>query len=378
MTTPVAVPAKTDVPLVAVRPFRTIALAAVALAAGVWVTGQFDRQTGQTYSGRLQARMITITAQCSARLKSINVTPGERVAAGTPLFVLESETGLEQAALRKQDAEQKQQVALRVKAAAELELHWRRRELQSEMFQTQLRLAELKQERVHLDVAQLAWREQFSTASLFRDELPPSSVFRFISDAPPPANGVQIQAMLKEDAAAATAEALDSQIELCEQRLAELRHLDSLLDSQIRTSHGVDRAEEEYRLAAEAAAAEADNAPSGIAVASPGYGLVGLFHRQPGDRVEAGEVLVQILDDDRRSIEVEVPSAVVNRFQPGEPITLKFPGAELRTGTISAIPPQTSADRGEATDAVITLAIEPTGRLWPHVPIGSQVLVVQP
>lgn len=378
MTTPTAVPAKTEFPNFAVRPLRTIAVGAIALAAGVWATTQFDRQTSQMYSGRLQARMVTITAQSAARLKTIHVTPGERVAAGTPLFVLESEEALQQTSQRRQEAEHKQQTAIRVKAAAELELHWRRRELQAEIFQTQLRLAGVKQERLHLDVAKIAWREQLSATTVFRDEPPRSSVFRFISDAAPVATEERVQAMLNEDAAATTAEALDVQIALCEQRLIELRNLDSLLESQIWTSHGVEHAKEESRIAAEAAAAQTDESQSAIAVLSPSYGLAGLFRRQPGDRVEAGEVLVQILDDDRRSIEVEIPSASVNLFKTGQPITLKFPGAEMRTGTIAAIPPQTSANRSEASDSVITLVIEPVGRLWPQVPIGSQVLVVQP
>lgn len=379
MTTPAAISVKADLSPLTVHPFRTVIVGAAALVAGIWATTQIDRQVNQTFAGRLQSRMVTITAQQPARLKSISVSPGERVSAGTPLFVLESEEIVVQpASTRQQGAEQLQQTALRVKAAAELEINWRRRELQGEMFQTQLRMASLTKEKLHLDVAQIAWREHLSASAVFQEEPPPVSVFRFISDAPPPVTDERVRAMLREDAAAATAEAITAQIALCEQRLTELRNLDSLLDAQIRTSHGVDRAEEEARRAAEQTATVQDESQPAIAVASPSYGLVGVFHRQPGDRVAAGEILVQILDDDRRSIEVEVPSASVNRFEPGQSITLKFPGNETRTGVIAAIPPQTSTDRGESADSLVKLVIEPTGRLWPQVPIGSQVLVVQP
>lgn len=374
-------PARTDaeIPSVSRLGFRTIIVAGMGLAAGIWATSRFDQHSAVTFPGRLQSRMVTITAEWPARLQAVHVKPGQRVAAGMNLFVLEPEQSAQQAALRKQDAARKEQDAIRVKAAAELELHWRRRELQAEIFQTQLRLAGLRQEKVHLEVEQVAWRERLSVKSVFQNDAPPAPLFRFISESSPDVSDQRMQAMLKEDAAAAAAQALTAQIALCEQRLEELKSLDGMLESQVRKSHGVDLAEEQLRLAAETAAVEIEDVTASTTVTSPSYGLIGLFHKQTGELVQAGEVLVQILDDDRRTIEVEVPSWTVGHFTPGKQIPLEFPGSERRTGVISAIPPQTSAPQTDSDrDALVTLVVEPAGKLWPPVPIGSRVLVYQP
>jgi hypothetical protein len=183
-----------------------------------------------------------------------------------------------------------------------------------------------------------------------------------------------VKAMLKEDAAAAASQALSAQITLCEQRLEELRTLDKLLDEQIRLSHGV------AALAPEKTEQEvpADDSPV-VTVSSPSYGLLGVFHKEAGELLQPGDVIVQILDDDRRSIEVEVPSWAAVGFAPGQQIRLAFPGGERRLGTLSSIPPQTSDSAADAAqDAVVKLAIEPCGKLWPSVPIGSRVLVYAP
>lgn len=360
---------------------RAALVAAAALGAGLYLARQLDRQTGQTFSGRLQARMHTVTVERAARIKQIAVKPGQRIAAGETLLVLETrpeEGTLEE---RRQDAARKQQELVRVKAAADLEIHWRRRELQAEIFQTQLKLAGLRQEKLHLEVEQLAWHEQLSLKEVFSDAESPSPVLGLISHRAAAATEGRVAAMLREDAAAAKAQALASQIALCQQRLEELKSLDQGLDERIRTSHGVSFAEEQYQRAVERLSdGEAETIDA--TVVSPGYGVIGLFRKQPGEAVEPGEVMVQILDDDRRTIEVDVPSRSVVRFTPGLAVRLDFPGPESRTGVVSSISPQASAttvpvdDRDD--DALVKLVIEPSGKLWPNVPIGSRVVVYEP
>lgn len=355
---------------------RTLALAGLGLGAGIWLSVRLEQRSEQSFPGRLQARMVTIASERPARLQDVRVKPGQRVAAGDTLFVLESPHRDAEITQRQQQLVQREREAQRMKAATALEIHWRRRELQGEIFQTQLRLASLRQEKLHVDVEQVAWREQLSVKTIFSGNEDQKPIFRFLSDANRDTPELRMQAMLKEDEAASAALTLGAQIKLCEQRLTELRTLDEGLEAQIRASHG---AADEQPSPASAETAEPAEPELQMTIASPGYGLIGVFQKHPGDEVQAGEVLVQILDDDRRSIEVEIPSWAVVRFQPGQKIRLEFPGAERRTGVISSIPPQTSSSNADPnTDAPVQLVIEPEGKLWPSVPIGSRVLVFQP
>jgi hypothetical protein len=90
-----------------------------------------------------------------------------------------------------------------------------------------------------------------------------------------------------------------------------------------------------------------------------------------------GEIMVQILDADRRTIEVEIPSADIVHFTPGQTVQLGFPGDTARTGVVSSISPQATSEAAPEAgrDAPIKLVIAPSGKLWPEVPIGSRVMV---
>jgi len=354
-----------------------ILLSGIALAAGVWIAQRLDQRHGPSFSGRLQARVITIAAEQTARLKCISIKPGQRVAAGAELFTLQFDQNTADVAARQQEAALKIQEANRIKAAADLELQWRRRDLQAEMFQTQLKLTVMREEKLHRDVEQLAWRERLTAQSVFSDQANPAPLFQLVGKIADEDSEERMKIMLREDAAAGAAQALAAQIQLCEQRLEELRALDQQMDAQIRTSFGVDAAEELARKTSEQLA-EIEAAPE-TKVASPGFGIVGQYRKMAGDLVENGEILVQILDDERRTVDVEVPSWAAVKFSTNQHVKLEFPGKEIRTGIVTAIPPQTLAtDSDAAGDVPVRLTIGPHGKVWPSVPVGSRVLVYEP
>ncbi|MFO0919780.1 MAG: HlyD family efflux transporter periplasmic adaptor subunit [Planctomycetaceae bacterium] len=354
-----------------------IVLSGIALATGVWIAQRLDERRMPSFSGRLQARVTTIAAQQTARLKQISVTPGQRIAPGNELLTLQFDQEAVDLTARRQDATKKIQEANRIKAAADLELQWRRREIQSEMFQTQLKLAGLREEKLHRDVEQLAWRERLSAQSVFTDQANPAPLFQFVGKIADEDSEERVKNMLREDAAAGAAQALATQIELCEQRLEDLRTLDQQLETQIRTSFGVDAAEELARQASDELAAS-ESAPE-TTVVSPAYGIVGQFRKQAGDLVENGETLVQILDDERWTVDVEVPSWAAVKFSMNQHVQLEFPGKEMRTGVVTEIPPQTLASNEHvAGDVLVRLTIGSYGKVWPSVPVGSKVLVFEP
>jgi hypothetical protein len=60
----------------------------------------------------------------------------------------------------------------------------------------------------------------------------------------------------------------------------------------------------------------------------------------------------------------------------GDQVCLLFPGRERRQGLITRIPLRATLPTGVDEDARVELRIEPTGKLWPMLPIGSQVLLL--
>ena len=112
-----------------------------------------------------------------------------------------------------------------------------------------------------------------------------------------------------------------------------------------------------------------------INVESPVYGTVGQVRYRQGDDMQPGEVMVRILHTDRRYIMVYLPSRRVHEMQPGHEVELMFPGSQEYRGQIVEIPMLAEATSGSG-DSLAAVRIEPAGRLWPAVPVGSQVDVI--
>ena len=112
-----------------------------------------------------------------------------------------------------------------------------------------------------------------------------------------------------------------------------------------------------------------------IEVTAPVYGVVGQVRYRQGDDLPNGEIMVRILHTDRRYIMVHLPTRRVHEMQTGHEVELLFPGDQKFRGQIVDVPMMAdiTAQSGETLAAV---RIEPLGRLWPMVPVGSQVDVI--
>ncbi|HUQ68802.1 MAG TPA: biotin/lipoyl-binding protein [Planctomycetaceae bacterium] len=356
---------------------RLVAFGGAALLAGIACAGWLDGRREATIPGTLQAKTVTITAGRTCRLAELLVKPGQTVEAGTPLLRLTD--GRLEAKLAHQQQELaalKAEVA-KAEAAAEVELGWRRRELQSEAFETQMKLATLQNDRLNRRVEQIAWREHLDSTPDWTGSAAPDAFLRPITLSTAATGVDRLQAVLKEDAAALAAESFDSQIALCEQRLKELAAVEHRMQSNLRLSAGVEVAE--HRLAAaEADLAALTRQQEQLTITSPGIAVVGLQLKQPGDQLSAGDAILELLDEAQRTICVRVPTPSMSGIREGLKVTVLFPDRLHREGVIAAIPPQTSGD-GAVTDVPeLPLQIVPCGKLWPSLAIGSRVDVVPP
>ncbi len=362
---------------------RLIVMCAAALGAGVGVARWVEGRGAISYAGTLQSRTTCITAGRTARLAEVSVAPGQRVGPGETLLGLSDERLSASIAAKKREVTEREVELEQVKASADVEIEWRRRELQNEAFQAQLKAAAVTQERLAMQVEQLAWQEHLSGIEVDNRALPAlaeaNSPFRSIILGTQVLDEKRLQAMLREDAAAAAAEALTSQLLLCEQQLDRLRKLDQELPNKVRVSAGVELALTRLtQTREELAALELQH--DALLIKSPSHGVIGAVHHQPGDVIQPGETILEIFDDDRRHLTALIPSTAVAKLLPGTKLTLIFPARQKRIGLVAAIPPQVmpSDDMDSMNDSQVAVRIEPAGKLWPKLPVGSRVKVQVP
>ena len=117
-----------------------------------------------------------------------------------------------------------------------------------------------------------------------------------------------------------------------------------------------------------------------MTIVSPSHGVVGAIHHEAGDLVEPGNTIIELFDDDRRHLTALIPSAEMARLPPGTKLTLIFPAGYKRIGLVAAIPPQAMSESGSplSADSQVAMRIEPAGKLWPKIPIGSRIKVQVP
>jgi multidrug resistance efflux pump len=297
------------------------------------------------------------------------------VTPGTPLLRLVDDRLAAKMAAKKQEIEARTVELQKVQAQAEVDLQWRQRELQQETFETQLKSAAFLKEKLNRQVEQLAWKEQLTTVDLTSgDASLTDTLIRPLSLLNEPPNPARLQVLLKEDAAASAIEALDVQIALCEERMAELKKLGETLVMKIRTSVGVDLAETRLKQSQEELVALEAQLP-GLTIISEHYGRVGLWNKQIGEAVDAGETIVELHDQEQRFLALNVPSTLAGEYKPGVKLSLIFPGQERLAGTVADVGPQTLRNSEEP---VVPVRISSIGRVWPQLAIGTRVIVEPP
>ena len=100
-----------------------------------------------------------------------------------------------------------------------------------------------------------------------------------------------------------------------------------------------------------------------------------MFRVHVGDHVTPGQTLVELLDDARRHLRVEVPSSRISGLEVGQIVNIRFPGRALRTGQVERIAPQAipTDKNSHGAESLIIVHVEQTGELWPDLPIGTRV-----
>jgi multidrug resistance efflux pump len=156
-----------------------------------------------------------------------------------------------------------------------------------------------------------------------------------------------------------------------------IRKLEEMRDS---LPEQVDRASGVRQLEAEiselsAKISEVMNAAPEITVSSPVHGIVGDLQCHVGDSVNGGAALVRLLHNEDRFIIAHVPARRISAFREGSEVQVLFPDSVVCRGKVSVVP-VLAEQSSDGSDGLASVRIDPIGRLWPSVPIGTRIDVV--
>lgn len=325
------------------------------------------------WTGNLTTNVEVVTAPFDSRIVALNVASGDSISTGESIAQLDAGSLKSELTAQRKIVRTLELELAQAEAQAQVELSWRLQSLDADIHMTKLKSADLLKEKFASQMTDLAWTDFLSNSPF---ELANASAsLPFLSELPLPTEA-RIRAVLQQEAAHNAVETYSTQIELCDTQLGKLETLKDNLPDQVRTSKGLPMLRE--RLAeARTETERLESQLEAITISSTVYGTAGLFLKQQGDEVAAGEPIVEILDRARQFVTVRIPSRSLPYFETGMELVVTFPGFKPCSGRLEQIPPQT-ADLSERGESTIDLKIVPIGKPWPEVPFGSTVDVSLP
>jgi multidrug resistance efflux pump len=358
---------------------RVLILSVIALVAGIAAATWIEQARNEELAGFLQARALTLVADRDAQLAEVFVRQGDVVEAGQPVLRLRDDQLVVTLENQRREVARLETEVSQFEAKLLVEIAWREKALDAELFETRLKSSQCLQQQFTSEIESLAWKEfgsdatQTAIADNSDQTLGPLVYDRMTPDER------RIRAALRKEAARNSQEVSTAQLELCEQRLKQIESLKAGLPDKIRKSMGIDLVRSRLEQArADLARLEQQQESLSLTAAKPG--LVGVFRQQVGDHVIAHQPIVEIFSEQQPYLIVRIPSSRLADFRIGTVVGLRFPGGELGQGRVSEIPPQTSAipDEGSLLETTrVTAHIEPVGKLWPALPIGTTVEVLR-
>ena len=381
---------------------RTTSLLICALLIGFFTVYLLGQHRNQPLTGILSADITTIRVPAASRLTSVQIKAGEEVFSGQPLLTLEKLEHLAFIETQERLVRDLERELKRVEAQAAIELEWRTRELDRELSNVRQRVAvrELdgttasRVQTANRCVRQMVCRSAaFLPASLRSQSLHRaheragscSSVEPVASRqrVPEPAGTFR---MFRSLCVRLSCHAVPScripqrfprLIQICRRCVQNSRDWNpSAPRCPPRSMKRLER--QPFKAHYTEAARQLESMKSvsrEVNVMSPVYGTVGQVRYREGDDMQAGEMMLRILHTDRRYVTAYLPTRRVHEMRPGQEVELRFPGNEEFTGQVVDIP-MVADLTGQSGETLAAVRIEQVGRLWPNVPVGSQIDVI--
>lgn len=338
-----------------------------AFGSSVFLVRWLDAGLDRAYRGRIDAHRRPIVATEPGRIVELHVGTGDEVRTGSPFARIEERGRLDRLD-EVRDREQSLRDDLKqARARVDVELGWRRYEVDRAIFETELKSADLLRQRFDERLRNLTWGELAEADGV----VTPVAVEQSLEH-----RYGHLEALLRNERSRNALEVVEAQRDLCEQRIAALRALRERLPAEVAAAHGVEDIAAELAAAESEARALEDEAGARV-LEAPGWGRLDEVEVVDGDPIVRGDVLAVVVDRARLHVAVPVPSRSLDRFPAETPVTLEFPGGERRKGVVLEAAPEPVVRRTEADDPTaeswFLIRVAPTGKLWPEVPLGTTI-----
>ncbi len=371
---------------------RRIALfGTIALLSSAAFVSWMGNVRQESHSGYLHSVNESIKAGRQARITQILVKPGQLVTPGSPLLILR-DVSLEAARLNQQNAIAALEAELRqAQARASVEIADRKAKLETELFETQLKLASYEEKRFDQRLALYASEnrvmvaeadgrlDQIQIASNGEMEMPFDTLTLADIRQPKAKKRDLLFELQERETTRNKVETSEAQVALCEERLAFLKDQLAGTPAQINEAFGVNVIQTRITTA-QAALVQLDAETPTLTLTATKHGTVGVFAKSSGEMVSSQDVIVELFDAEQPYVFAEIPTSQLAQFPSGKEVELVFPGQVRRRGTISELPPQAAplpGPRERLADncGQLRLQILPAGQIWPQVPFGTRVEV---
>ena len=355
------------------HPIRTVCICLGALLAGIAVAVWIERHGEVRFDAYLEAHTTPVTAEHPGRVAALARNEGDRISTGDKLLILTDSQLVQEIANQRDEVTQAEIHLGQCLAEAELDLQWRINEIDQRIVDYQLRSASYLKEKYDFELQKSMLNDMLAsneTAALKGAD----TLFKaFVVEGGVPEVERMTTALKLQTMENAT-DVSSAQVEICEQQLKRLEGIKTTLPTTVRRKAGVDAAES--ALARSKVLLErVEGRRVELTVASTAVGKVGVYRVHVGDHVQPGQTIVELLDDARRFLRVEVPSSRISGLEVAQAVNITFPGGAQRTGRIDRIAPQAipTDKNSHGVESLIIVQVEQTGELWPELPIGTRV-----
>ncbi len=375
---------------------RTVTLLGCALLIGCLFVYWLGIQSNQPIPGILAADITSLRVPTESRLLKSHVRPGDEVFSGDSLLILEKTEHLTTIALHEQRLRELERRLQQADAQASLDLEWRTRELDRELSDVRTR-AHLIQEVNQTPTEPVrsvsrtnsqpmaTGRGVYAVSNpkvLGRSSAVPNLMIFISGESGESSVGLPRPLKLPSPVHSRTALASegngDSMLSIearnVEMRLRKLEELREALPQQVRRAAGAESIRIQFDEASQRLT-ELKALNRDVEVICPKYGKIGQIRYEVGDTMSTGEIMLKILHTDQRYVLLNVPTHRVNEIEPGTSVVLIFPGNERYRGKVCTLPMLAEAAESGRQSAA-TVRVEPSDKLWPEIPIGSQINVL--
>ena len=348
--------------------FRTITALICALLLGVLLVWVLASRQHSAISGIMIAEVTRVKLPAAAVVQAVHVRPGDEVFTGQKLMTVENTEHTAKCVEQQKLVREVERTVRRLEAQAVLEIESRRQELAFEIDDLQRRL---QRQGAGRPLAQTGSSEIlfFSAKSASAPAIPALAAL------PNPENMVPVRPAAASGARRDPNRAAGVSTSGLQAELQRLESLQAKLQEHVEVAVGLAAAREDLAEANEKLQS-LQTVEKDIVLSSPNYGLIGAVDVLAGDEASAGRTVIRILHPDKRSVLVRLPASRLAELSVGEKVEVQFPGASGFEGRVSAISPMAeSADEVVGNDQRIAVRIDPSGRIWPAVPVGCEVQV---